>query len=130
MLIHTELTERIIGAAITVHSALGAGLLESAYGACLQYEFERAHLAFEPQVRLPVVYGNAHLDAGYRLDFVVEHAVIVELKAVERVLPLHRAQLLSYLRLSQLPVGLLLNFNVVHMRYGIHRMICTKTHQP
>jgi len=123
MLVHAELTERIIGAALAVHSALGPGLLESAFGACLQYEFERAGLAFEAQVRLPLVYGSARLDAGYRLDFVIERSVIVELKAV--VLPLHRAQLLSYLRLSRLAVGLLLNFNVVHMRSGIHRMVCT-----
>src|SRR3954452_25034951 len=105
MLIHADITERIIGAAITVHTELGPGLLESAYGACLEFEFRAAGLVFEPQVRLPLMYKNAHVDAGYRLDFVVEGVVIVELKAVERVMPLHRAQLLSYLRLSGLPVG-------------------------
>ena len=123
MLIHAELTERIIGAAIKVHTELGPGLLESTYGACLQYEMEAAALRFETQVKLPIAYKGFHLDAGYRLDFLVEKSVILELKAVEQVIPLRRAQLLSYLRLSGLQVGLLLNFNVVHLRQGIVRMV-------
>lgn len=125
MLVHAELTERIIGSAIQVHTELGPGLLESTYSACLDYEMGLAALHFERQVGLPVVYRKCHLDAGYRLDFVVEGAVIVELKAVEKIVPLHRAQLLSYLRLSGLTVGLLLNFNVVHYRQGIQRMVHT-----
>ncbi len=125
MLIHTDLTERIIGAAMKVHSELGPGLLESAYDACLQHEFGLAGLPFQSQARLPVVYQGVHVDAGYRLDFIVEGTVIVELKAVEKILPLHRAQLLSYLRLSGRPVGLLLNFNVPHLRHGMVRMVYT-----
>jgi GxxExxY protein len=125
MLVHADVTDRIIRAAIAVHSELGPGLLESAYGACLEYELRAGALRVQSQVRLPVTYRDVLIDAGYRLDFVVEDRVIVELKAVERVIPLHRAQLLSYLRLSGLPVGLLLNFNVIHLRHGIHRMVHT-----
>ena len=123
MLIQADLTERIIGAAMKVHTELGPGLLESTYAACLQYEMEAAALRVEAQVKLPIAYRGLHLDAGYRLDFLVENRVILELKAVERVIPLHKAQLLSYLRLSGLQVGLLLNFNVVHFRQGIVRMV-------
>lgn len=125
MLIHATITDAIIRSAMNVHSELGPGLLESAYGACLAFEFEQAGLRFEPQVPLPLHYRGIRLDAGYRLDFLVEDVVIVELKAVEAVLPLHRAQLLSYLRLSKRPVGLLLNFNVARMALGIHRMVLT-----
>ena len=123
MLLHSTRTERIIGAALSVHKELGPGLLESAYSACLAHELHRVGVRFETQVRLPLRYRNIHVDAGYRLDFIVENTVVLELKAVEQVLPVHRAQLLSYLRLSGLSVGLLLNFNVVHLRYGIHRMV-------
>jgi len=123
VLLHSTLTERIIGAALSVHKELGPGLLESAYSACLAHELHRVGVRFETQVRLPLRYRSIHVDAGYRLDFIVENAVVLELKAVEQVLPVHRAQLLSYLRLSGLSVGLLLNFNVVHLRYGIHRMV-------
>jgi GxxExxY protein len=125
MLVHGELTERIISAAMAVHTELGPGLLESAYGACLEFELQRAGLCFERQVRLPVRYHSVDLDAGYRIDFIVNELVVVEIKAVERVIPLHRAQLLSYLRLSGLRVGLLVNFNVLHLRDGVHRMINT-----
>ncbi|MEQ1727354.1 MAG: GxxExxY protein [Vicinamibacterales bacterium] len=123
MLLHSGLTERIIGAALSVHQELAPGLLESAYSACLAHELHRAAVRFETQVRLPIRYRNIHVDAGYRLDFIVEDAVVLELKAVEQVLPVHRAQLLSSLRLSGLSVGLLLNFNVVHLRHGIQRMV-------
>lgn len=129
MLIHAGITDHIIGAAIKVHAELGPGLLESAYSACLAHEFQRSGLRYEPQVRLPVVYRGMHVDAGYRLDFIVEDTVIVELKAVEVVIPLHRAQLLSYLRLSGLSVGLLLNFNVVRMTQGIHRLVLSDRHR-
>jgi GxxExxY protein len=117
------LTGRIIEAAMRVHSALGPGLLESAYEACLLYELRKAGLRVEAQVPLPVVYEDVRLDAGYRLDLVVERRVIVELKAVDAIAPIHHAQLLSYLKLSGLKVGLLLNFHVVHMRDGIKRMV-------
>jgi GxxExxY protein len=91
-------------------------MLESTYQTCLRYQFGRDGLQFEHQVRLPVVYQGIHLEAGYRIDFMVENCVIVELKAVEKLLPLHTAQLLSYLKLSGRKVGLLLNFNVPHLR--------------
>jgi GxxExxY protein len=122
-MLHEDITQRIIGAAMKVHSALGAGLLESTYSACLFYEMSVAGLHFEHQVRLPVVYGGVTLDAGYRIDFLVEHCVIVELKAVEKLTPLHTAQILTYLKLSGCKVGLILNFNVPHMRDGIERRV-------
>jgi GxxExxY protein len=122
-LIHQSVTQRIITAAMNVHTALGPGLLESTYGACLFHEFNVEGLHCERQIRLPVVYRGVSIDAGYRLDFLVENCVIVELKAVERLLPVHMAQLLSYLKLSGRPVGLLLNFNVIHMRHGIKRLV-------
>jgi GxxExxY protein len=120
---HEELTERIIGAAMKVHSALGPGLLESTYHACLQYELASSGMKFDKQVRLPVVYRDVHLEAGYRIDFFVENSVIVELKAVEKLLPIHLAQVLSYLKLTACNVGLLINFNVVHLRSGIRRVV-------
>jgi len=117
------LTGRVIRAAIAVHSELGPGLLESTYHACLSHEFMKASLAFEHQVRLPVKYDSINLEAGYRIDFLVEGEVIVELKSVTRLLPLHVAQLLTYLRLSHHRVGLLINFNVPHLRDGIKRVV-------
>ena len=120
---HDEVTDRIINAAIKVHSALGAGLLESTYGACLYHQFTVDDLHFEHQVALPVTYLGTKLEAGYRLDFIVENLVIVELKAVENLLPLHVAQLLTYLKLGGHEVGLLLNFNVPHLRQGIRRVV-------
>jgi GxxExxY protein len=122
-MLHEDITERIIGAAINVHTALGPGLLESTYQACLAHEFLIARLHFESQVALPVVYRDIRLDIGYRLDFVVEDVVIVEIKAVEKILPVHLAQSLSYLKLKPCPVGLLINFNVVHLRSGIRRVV-------
>jgi GxxExxY protein len=122
-MLHEDITQKILGAAINVHSALGAGMLESTYHTCLRYEFTVAGLHFEHQVRLPVVYRGIHLDAGYRIDFLVENCVIVELKAVEKLLPVHTAQLLSYLKLSGHRVGLLINFNVPHLRHGIKRVV-------
>ena len=113
----------VIGCAMRVHSALGAGILESAHDACLHYELSKAGLRFEHEVRLPIVYETVQLQTAYRVDFIVENCLVLELKCVERVLPVHRAQLLSYLRLSGHKLGLLLNFNVPHMRQGIHRVI-------
>ena len=122
-LLHEDITGRIIDAAIKVHTDLGAGLLESTYSACLQYEMSTAGLHLEHQVKLPIVYRGVHIDAGYRIDFLIESCVIVEMKAVEKLLPIHTAQLLTYLKLSAKPVGLILNFNVVHMRDGIKRLV-------
>ena len=113
----------VIGAAMRVHTALGAGVLESACSACLAYEFTKARFQFEQEVRLPIVYDGVQIHTAYRVDFIVEQCLVVEIKCVERVLPVHRAQLLSYLRLSGHKLGLLLNFNVPHMKQGIHRVI-------
>jgi len=117
------LTGEIIRCALAVHSALGPGLLESAYEACLAYELRAAGLAVQTQVALPVQYREVRLDVGYRIDLLVENAVIVELKAVDHILPIHKAQLLSYLKLRDCRVGLLINFNVPHLREGITRMV-------
>jgi GxxExxY protein len=117
------LTQRIIGFAIEVHRQLGPGLLESAYEECLCYELREAGLAFQQQVPLPVIYKAVRLDCGYRIDIVVEDSVTLELKTVERLIPIHEAQLLTYLRLSGLRTGLLLNFNSPVLRDGIRRMV-------
>ncbi|MGE5206721.1 MAG: GxxExxY protein [Chlamydiota bacterium] len=118
-----EITRTIIGAAMKVHSALGPGLLESAYEACLLFELHDAGLKAESQVPLPVIYKGVRIDLGYRLDLVVEDSVIVELKTVEAIEPVHQAQLLSYLKLSGKHVGLIINFNVVHLKDGIKRLV-------
>lgn len=117
------LTERIIGLAIEVHKALGPGLLESAYEECLCYEMTTNGLTFRRQVALPIRYKSVQLDCAYRADVIVDGRVLLELKAIERMLPIHRAQLLSYLRLSGLKTGLLLNFNVPLLRDGVLRMV-------
>ena len=118
-----DVTELIIGAAIAVHRALGPGLLESTYEACLVYELIERNMVVERQKSLPVDYRGVRIDCGYRIDLLVGNEVIVELKAVERVLPVHEAQLLTYLRLSGHHVGLLLNFNVPLMKEGIKRLV-------
>ena len=118
-----QITETIIGAAMRVHRALGPGLLESAYEACLAYELAAEGLRFEQQKPLPVVYHEVHLDCGYRIDLLVEDRVIVEIKAVEQLMPVHDAQMLSYLRLARCPVGLLINFNVQLLKSGIRRRV-------
>lgn len=118
-----RITEGIIGAAIEVHRDLGPGLLESAYETCLAFELVERGLKVEQQKPLPVVYREVKLDCGYRLDLLVEEAVIVEVKAVDRLAPIHQAQLLSYLRLSGYKVGLLINFNVKVLKNGIRRVV-------
>jgi GxxExxY protein len=118
-----ELTERVIGACIEIHRALGPGLLESAYEECLCYELSQAGMKFERQKPLPVNYKDVKLDCGYRLDLVVEEKVIIELKAVESLLPIHEAQLLTYLKLSGITLGLLINFNVAMLKQGIKRIV-------
>jgi GxxExxY protein len=122
-MIHQQITERIIHAAMNVHTAIGAGMLESTYDACLLHELNLEGLHVEHQLRLPVVYRGLQLDAGYRIDFLVENCVIVELKSVENLLPLHTAQVISYLKLSGHSIGLLINFNVPHLRHGIRRLV-------
>jgi GxxExxY protein len=117
-----ELTEKIIGACIEVHRHLGPGLLESAYQACLCRELELQGLKFEREKSLPIEYKGHHVDCGYRLDLVIENEVVVELKAVERLLPIHEAQLLTYLKLTGIQLGLLINFNTPLLKDGIKRM--------
>jgi len=118
-----DLTAKIIGAAIEVHKALGPGLLESAYERCLAYELSLLKIGFERQVPLPVRYKSLPLDCGYRLDFLVENLVVLELKAVERLEAIHEAQMLTYLKLGGWRVGLLINFNVPVLKRGIRRLI-------
>jgi GxxExxY protein len=118
-----QILRRIIGAAIEVHRHLGPGLLESAYQSCLVYELKQLDLKVEEQKPLPVVYKQVKLDCGYRLDMVVEDEVIVEVKAIEKLLPLHEAQLLSYLRLAKKRVGLLMNFHVPVLKNGLKSIV-------
>jgi GxxExxY protein len=118
-----ELTEAIIGAAIEVHRTLGPGLLESAYEQCLCHELSLQSIEVRRQVELPVRYKAVQLDCGYRIDVLVDERVVVELKAVERVLPIHEAQLMTYLKLSGHSVGLLLNFQVPVLKDGLKRIV-------
>jgi GxxExxY protein len=116
-------TERVIGLAIAVHRALGPGLLESAYEECFCLELREAGISFARQAPLPVLYKGIQLDCGYRLDVVLERNLIIEIKAVERLLPIHEAQILTYLRLSSIRTGLLINFSSVVLKDGIRRFV-------
>jgi len=120
---HDPLTEKIIGFAIEVHRRLGPGLLESAYEECLCFELKEAGIPFRRQVPLPIIYKSVRLDCGYRLDILVDEQVIIELKTVERLMPIHEAQMLTYLKLSSIRSGLLLNFNTAVLKDGIRRMM-------
>ncbi len=117
------LTDRVIGLAIEVHRGLGPGLLESAYEECLCYELSQNEIQFRRQVPLPVRYKSVNLDCGYRMDIVVQEELVLELKTVERLLPVHEAQLLTYLKLSGIHTGLLLNFNTSVLKDGIRRLV-------
>ncbi len=116
-----QITEKIIGCAINVHRALGPGLLESAYEECLAFELENAGLKIERQKPVPVVYKDIKLDCGYRIDILVENEVIIELKTVEAIIPVHEAQILTYMKFANKQIGLLLNFNVTLLKNGIKR---------
>ncbi len=118
-----EVGHTIIGAAMKVHSVVGPGLLESAYEACLVYELEKQRLLVRRQALIPIRYEGLTIDNGYRIDLLIGDLVVVELKAVETILAVHRGQLLSYLRLGGYKLGYLLNFNVAHMRDGIIRLV-------
>ena len=118
-----RLTRRIIGLAMRVHTRLGPGLLEHAYERCLCHEFDQNAVVYARQVPLPLDYDGVLLECGYRVDLIVEDTVIVELKSVEHILPLHEAQLLTYLRLGRCRVGLLLNFNTIALKDGIRRRV-------
>ncbi|HIJ79768.1 MAG: GxxExxY protein [Desulfobulbaceae bacterium] len=118
-----ELSNRVIGCALEVHRHLGPGLLESTYEQCLAHELAVAQIAFKLQAPLPVEYKGINLDCGYRVDVLVGDKLIVELKSVERILPIHQAQLLTYLKLAMVPIGLLINFNVKQLKDGIRRLV-------
>lgn len=118
-----ELTREVIGAALKVHSFLGPGLLESAYQVCLAYELRKRGFDVQERVAVSITYDGIRLDPGYQADMIVNRALILELKAVSRIHPIHEAQLLSYLRLSRVTVGLLMNFHEVHPRDGIRRYV-------
>lgn len=123
MLLEKELTGKIILAAIEVHKALGPGLLESAYEKCLMREFDLSYIPYESQVELPLEYKGIKVDAGYRIDIIIDKKVIIELKAVETLIPVHQAQLLTYMKLTGIRVGLLMNFHVPVLKDGIKRMV-------
>jgi GxxExxY protein len=125
MLVNGDLSDRVIGLAIKVHRELGPGLLESTYETCLCFELARAGLGFARQVSVPIVYLGEKLDAGFRADIVIEGLLIVEVKSVQAVTAVHEAQILTYLRLSGCPVGLLLNFNVLRLKDGLRRFALT-----
>ena len=118
-----QITRRIIGAAIELHKAVGPGLLESACQACLAFEIRQRGLKFDEQIPLPVLYKDVKLDCGYRLDLLVEDSVIVEIKAIEKLCPIHDAQLLSYLRIAHQKVGLLINFHNQVLKDGLKRIV-------
>ena len=118
-----ELSRSVIGCAIEVHRNLGPGLLESTYRHCLAYELSQAGISFQMEVPLPVRYKEILLDCGYRIDLLVSRDLIIEVKSVETLLPIHQAQILTYMRLAKIPIGLLINFNVMKLRNGIKRFV-------
>ena len=117
-----SLSELVIGAAIEVHRNLGAGLLESAYEECLCYELAQKQITFQRQMELPIKYKNIELNINYRIDLVIENGLLLELKSVDKILPIHEAQLLTYMKLASLNTGLLINFNVPVLKNGLKRM--------
>lgn len=119
----TGLSERIIGCCIEVHKQLGPGLLESIYGTCLIREFQLQKIGFRKEVSIPINYKGINLETGYRLDFIIEDSIALELKSVETVLPIHKMQVLTYLKITGLKLGLLINFNVPVLKQGINRVI-------
>ena len=118
-----DLSNCMSGAALEVHKNLGAGLLESAYEAALAYELQERNISFKQQASLPVQYKNIEIDCAYRIDLLIENMLIVELKAVEKVLPIHQAQLMTYMKLANIPTGLLINFNTKLLKNGIKRVV-------
>jgi GxxExxY protein len=118
-----KVAEKIVDAAIKVHRALGPGLLESAYQKCMEYELQQQGLRVENEVMLPIAYGKIKIDAGYRIDMIVDNCVVIENKTVEKMLPIHEAQLLTYLKMGKCKLGFLLNWNVPRMKDGIKRMV-------
>ena len=127
MLEHEELTRQIIGAAIEVHRVLGPGLLEPAYQSCLPREFALRNIPFQKELKLPIEYKGVRVEPGYRIDFIVADKVVIKTKATEKILPVHEAQLLTYLKLTGLPVGLLINFHELLLKNGILRRANTSS---
>lgn len=123
MLLYQDLTEKIIGCAIEVHKSLGPGLLESAYEECLSYELMQNGLNIERQKAVPVIFKEVKLDCGYRIDILVEDKIIIELKSVEALAPIHEAQILTYMKFAEIKIGLLINFNVTKVKNGIKRFV-------
>jgi len=118
-----KLSNQVIGCALEVHRNLGPGLLESTYEQCLAYELKTVGITFKLQHSLPVEYKDIKLDCGYRIDVLIDDSIIVELKSVDKILPIHQAQLLTYMKLSNISIGLLMNFNVKYLKDGIKRMV-------
>ncbi len=123
MLKFDELSNKVLGCAIEVHRELGPGLLESTYEQCLAYELSRAKIPFKVQVELPVEYKEIRLDCGYRIDLLANDRLIVELKSVDQLMPIHEAQILTYMKLAGVKVGLLINFNVTMLTKGVRRFV-------
>ena len=123
MLLYQELTEKIIGCAIEVHKVLGPGLLESAYEECLSYELMQNGFRIERQKAVPVIFKEVKFDCGYRIDVLVENKVLLELKSVEALAPIHEAQILTYMKFAEIKIGLLINFNVTKLKNGIKRFV-------
>ena len=119
----SELSNRVIGCALEVHRHLGPGLMESAYQQCLAHEFSLNHIAFKMEVPFPVHYKDVHLDCGYRLDFLIEDQIILELKSVDRLMPIYEAQILTYLKLAGIKQGFLINFNVIRLKEGLKSLV-------
>jgi GxxExxY protein len=119
----SQLSQEVIGAAIEVHKNLGPGLLESAYQKCLAYEFSARGINFNSEYPIPIKYKNTSLDCGYRIDFMIENSIIVELKSVEKIMPIHQAQILSYMKLTNIKHGFLMNFNVELLKQGIKSLV-------
>jgi GxxExxY protein len=122
-MVFDELSRKVIGCAIEVHRNLGPGLLESTYRQCLACELSRANIPFQMEVPIPVRYKELRLDCGYRIDLLVKGDLIVEIKSIETLLPIHQAQILTYMRLAKVPIGLLINFNLTKLQNGIKRFV-------
>ncbi len=128
--LHKDLTEKIIGMAIEVHKELGPGLLENTYKQCLAYELKKANYNFQLEVNCPVIYKEVQISCGYRIDLLVENKIIIELKCVDKIIPIHTAQLLTYLKLMNKELGLIINFNETFLKDGIRRMVLQKSLRP
>ncbi len=118
-----DLSNKVIGLALDVHRELGPGLLESTYQQCLAFELSKAEINFELEKELPVKYKNVYLDCGYRIDLLIDNKLIIELKCTDKLLPIHEAQILTYMKLSEIKIGLLINFNVMMLKNGIKRFV-------